>query len=272
MKARHLPRTGLAVLALTLLSAHVAPSVDDNNRYLKLTPLGDRVRIAYTVFFGEIPGAQERRGIDANRDGQISDAEANSFGQHLAGQVAANVELDIDGKRTPLTWQTVDVGMGTPDVAAGAFSVDLVAYPCLAVARGRHRLVLRDHLRLTNPGETEVKVEDSPGVTIDHARIGAADDPSYDYKFVGAGGPISDDGLDLQYVAGPKAPVTADGTCKAATGRGGSKLPWVVAAGVLVVVAGGVVGFVLARRRGGGGGGAGGGGAGGAGGGGNGNA
>ncbi len=247
MKARHISQTGLSVLALTLLSAHVAPSVDDNNRYLKLTPLGDRVRIAYTVFFGEIPGAQERRGIDANRDGQISDAEANTFGQRLAGQVAANIELDIDGTRTPLTWQTVDVGMGTPDVAAGAFSVDLVAYPCLATARGRHRLVLRDHLRLTNPGETEVKVEDSPGVTIDHARIGAADDPSYDYKFVGAGGPISDDGLDLQYNAGPKAPVTADGTCKAAAQPGTWKVPWLVG-GALILAAGTAI-FVLVRRR-----------------------
>lgn len=248
MKPRHLCRPGLAVLALTLLSAHVAPSVDDNNRYLKLTPLGDRVRVAYTVFFGEIPGAQERRGIDANHDGQISDAEANTFGQHLAGQVAANVELEVDGKRTPLSWQTVDVGMGTPDVAAGSFSVDLVAYPCLTAVRGRHKLLLRDHLRLTNPGETEVKVEDSPGVTIEHARIGPADDPSYDYKFVGALGPISDDGLDLQYNAGPKAPVTADGTCKVATAGGGSKLLWIGGFAGLVVVAGGV-GFVLARRR-----------------------
>ena len=248
MKPRHLPHTALAVLALTLLSAHVAPSVDDNNRYLKLTPLGDRVRIAYTVFFGEIPGAQERRGIDANHDGQISDAEANSFGQHLAGQVAANVELDVDGKRTPLTWQTVDVGMGTPDVAAGSFSVDLVAYPCLASVRGRHRIKLRDKMVLTNPGETEVKVEDSPGVSVDHARVGPADDPSYDYKFVGAGGPLADDGLDLQYNAGPKAPVTADGTCKVATAGGGSKLPWLLGAGGLVVVAAAAA-FVLVRRR-----------------------
>lgn len=248
MKLRHLSRPALAVLALTLLSAHVAPSVDDNNRYLKLTPLGDRVRIAYTVFFGEIPGAQERRGIDANHDGQISDAEANTFGQRLAGQVAANIELDVDGRRTPLTWQTVDVGMGTPDVAAGAFSVDLVAYPCLASVRGRHRVKLRDHLALPNPGETEVKVEDSPGVSVDHARVGPADDPSYDYKFVGAGGPLSDDGLDLQYNAGPKAHVTADGTCKVEAASGGSKLPWLAAAGGLVVVLV-IAGIAIARRR-----------------------
>ena len=248
MKSRRIT-VAWGVLALTLLSAHVAPSVDDNNRYLKLTPLGDRVRIAYTVFFGEIPGAGERRGIDANRDGQISDAEAHAFGERLAGQVAAAVELDVDGTRQPLHWQTIDVGMGTPDVAAGSFSVDLVAYPCLPVARGRHRLLLRDHLQLTRPGETEVKVEDSPGVTIDHARIGAADDPSYDYKFVGGGGPLSDDGLDLAYMAGPKAPVTADGACAApTTGGGRSRLPWLLGGvAVVLAVAGGI--FVLVRRR-----------------------
>ncbi len=247
MKARHISQTALAVLALTLLSAHVAPSVDDNNRYLKLTPLGDRVRIAYTVFFGEIPGASERRGIDANRDGRIDDAEAHAFGERLAAQVAAAVEVDVDGARQPLRWTTIDVGMGTPDVAAGSFSVDLVAYPCLPTARGRHRLLLRDHMQLTQPGETEVKVEDSPGVTIDHARGGAADDPSYDYKFVGAGGPLSDEGLDLQFDAGPKAPVTADNVCAAAAKGGRSALPWIV--GGAAVVLGAAAGAILLMRR-----------------------
>jgi hypothetical protein len=236
----------LAVVAITLLSAHVAPSVDDNNRYLKLTPLGDRVRIAYTVFFGEIPGASERRGIDANRDGRIDDAESKAFGDRLAAQVAQAIELEVDGARQPIRWTTIDVGMGTPDVAAGSFSVDMVAYPCLATARGRHRIVLRDKLQLPRPGETEVKVEDSPGVTIDHARVGAADDPSYDYKFVGAGGPISDDGLDLLFNAGPKAPVTADNVCSAPV-TPGSKLPWIlIPAGVIVVA---LAGFLLYRRR-----------------------
>ena len=46
--------------------AHVAPSVDDNNRYLKVTPSADRLRIAYTVFFGENQGRQMRAGLDTN--------------------------------------------------------------------------------------------------------------------------------------------------------------------------------------------------------------
>jgi hypothetical protein len=243
----------LFVVAVTLLAAeagaHVAPSVDDNNRYLKLTPLGDRVRFAYTVFFGEIPGASERRNLDTNHDGQISDDESHAFATNLAAQVGNALELDIDGHSAPIRWTTLDVGMTTRDTAAGSFSVDLVAYPCLPTVRGAHTLRLRDRFVLTRPGETEVKVEDSPGVTIERARIGPADDPSYDYKFVGGGGPLADDGLDLHFIAGPKAPVTADNACAApATAGGSSKLPWLAGgAGALVLVAGGAW-LALSRR------------------------
>jgi hypothetical protein len=247
-------RRFLFVSAVTLLAAdagaHVAPSVDDNNRYLKLTPLGDRVRLAYTIFFGEIPGASERRNLDTNHDGQISDDESHAFATKLAAQVASTLELDVDGHASPIRWTTIDIGMTTRDTAAGSFSVDLVAYPCLPTARGAHALRLRDRLALTRPGETEIKVEDSPGVTIERARIGPADDPSFDYKFVGAGGPLADDGLDLRFTAGPKSPVTADNVCAAATEpTPSSKLPWLLAGAGAAAVAAGGAWFALRRRR-----------------------
>lgn len=194
--------------------AHVAPSVDDNNRYLKVTPFGDRVRIAYTVFFGEVPGAIERRTIDANRDGQISDAEGHAFGTKIADQVAAGLEVSVDGASLPIAWTTVDVGMGTPQVAAGSFSIDLVGYACLATPLGDHRLIVKDHFRLPHPGETEVRVEDGPGIAIGKARVGPADDPTHDYRFAGPGGPLSDDGLELAFTAGPHATITNDGACR----------------------------------------------------------
>jgi hypothetical protein len=90
-------RAVLGVVAVTLLSGHVAPSVDDNNRYLKVTPLRDGIRLAYTVFFGEIPGASERRSIDANRDGRIDEAEAQRFADKLGSEVSASIDIEIDG-------------------------------------------------------------------------------------------------------------------------------------------------------------------------------
>ena len=234
------------VLAITLAAsralAHVAPSVDDNNRYLKVTPGADRVRLAYTVFFGEVPGAQLRKTVDADHDGTISDAEAQAFGDKLASEVGSSLELTVDGRAVPVTWTTVSVGMGGPQTAGGAFSVDLVGWPCLASVRGKHTVALRDRFRIPRPGETELKVEDAPGVSIEHARVGAVEDPGNDYRFAGPGGPLADDGLDLAYTASDKAPLTAEGGCAAASAPAKQQgLPL-----MLVIAPAAVIGFLLA--------------------------
>jgi hypothetical protein len=244
------------VVAITLAAgtadAHVAPSVDDNNRYLKLTPLGDRVRFAYTVFFGEVPGAAERPTIDTNHDGQIDEAEGRAFGDKLGAEVAAALDVEVDGKALRLRWEIVDVGMGTPSVHAGTFSVDLVVWLCLPTPRGAHRVTIHDRFRMPRLGETEVMFEDAPGITIDRAHVGPADDPSFDYRFVGPGGPLQDDGLELAFTAGPKSQVTADGTCvgtpNAAASSSGGKWRMLIYALVpfLVIVA---IAIVIVRRR-----------------------
>ncbi len=234
----------------TRAGAHVAPAVDGNNRYLKLTPLGDRVRLAYTVFYGEVPGAGMRKSIDADHDGTIDDAESQTFGTALAAEIAAALEVTVDGVRQPVAWAQVVVGMGTPQVAAGTFSVDLVASLCLAAPRGTHKVLLRDRFRLARPGETEIKVEDSPGVTVDHARMGADDDLGYDYKIIGPGGPLEDDGLDLQFTAGAKSVVAADAVCQGAAPRG-TLSPGVIAgaAAVTAFILAGIATLVIRRRR-----------------------
>jgi hypothetical protein len=245
------------VLAITLggaaaAAAHVAPSVDDNNRYLKLTPLGDRVRLAYVIFYGEVPGARLRPSIDADRDGSISDAEGRAFGAKIAGELAAALDVSVDGAPQRVAWTTISAGMGSPRVAAGSFSVDLVAYLCLPAARGRHEVRLFDRFRVPRPGETEVKIEDSPGVRIERARIGDHADASGGFRFVGPGGPLSDRGLELAFTAGEQALVPADGACGAA--RAGSRAP--PAGGIVFAIAGAAAlgcalagGAVLVRRR-----------------------
>ena len=242
------------VLAVTLAglpaaaTAHVAPSIDDNNRYLKLTPLGDRVRLAYTVFFGEVPGSQTRPTIDADHDGAISDVEAQAFGTKLAADVAAALDITVDRTPYKVIWAEVVVGMGSPDVRAGSFSVDLVTYVCLPTARGHHELQLRDKFRVTRPGETEVKIEDSFGITIERAHIGPANDSSHDFRFIGPGGPLSDDGIDLAFTASDTAPL-GDASCAAAA-KAARNLPT-----GLVVGAAAILGFIMAavltlvRRR-----------------------
>lgn len=235
-------------------AAHVAPSVGDNNRYLKLTPLGDRVRLAYTVFYGELPGGMLRRTIDANHDGAIDDAERRAFGDQIARRLAAALDVTVDGARQPIAWSQVSVGMATPDVAAGAFSIDLIASLCFAAPRGKHAIELRDRFELERPGETEIRFEDSPGVTVDHARVGDDPDPGFDYKIIGPtpvlGEPGPAGGVALAFTAGERAVVTTDATCaRPAGGSGGAPLGWFAlgAAALAAVVA--AIAITIGRRR-----------------------
>jgi len=249
------PAIGLGLaLGLGLLAgpaaAHVAPSTSDNNRYLKLTPLGDRVRLAYTVFYGEAPGRELRREIDANHDGAIDDAESQAFGDRIARELAAALDVTIDGEAWPVAWSQVVVGLGSPATSAGPFSLDLVASICLAAPRGAHALELRDRFALPRPGETQIRFEDSPGITVNRARVGDDTAPGIDYTIIGptpvlgAAGPGG--GIELRFTAGDRAAVAA---CRGASPRG-SLLPiaaWAAAiAGAAAVVAG--AGIILARR------------------------
>ncbi|HEU4732572.1 MAG TPA: hypothetical protein VFT22_31975 [Kofleriaceae bacterium] len=239
------------VLAAGRAAAHVAPAIGDNNRYLKLTPLGDRIRLSYTVLYGAVPAAGMRRAIDANHDGTIDDAERREFGDRVAREVASAIELTIDGARRPVAWSQVEVGLGTPRTAAGPFSIDLVAWICLASPRGKHAVVLRDDFHLERPGETEVRVEDSPGVAIDATRIGGAEDDTNDYNLVGPSGALATYGLELQFTANARAPVPPDGTC---AGPDASRTSRALPTGAIGGAIGGacalaVVGIVIARRR-----------------------
>ena len=234
----------LVVATAGTARAHVAPSMDDNNRYLKLTPLGDRVRLAYTVYFGEIPGAAVRRTIDADHDGAISDAESQAFGAKLGEQVAAGLTITVDGVAAPVAWNEIDVGMQQPVVAGGSFSVDLIAWLCLPSVGGAHTVVLVDRTALPRPGENEVRVEDTPGVHVDTARLGGVDLVDLDARWQGAGGAIGDGGFTLAFTASEQAPVLKDGACAAAeTPRaapaGGRRGLWIAIgiAGALAVAA-----------------------------------
>jgi hypothetical protein len=202
-------RRGL-VLVITLALAgkalaHVGPSKDDNNRYLKLSPFGDRVRFAYTVFFGEVPGLQTRPSIDTDHDGVISEAEAQAFGNKVAAEVVAALDVSVDGTQQKLRWAEVVVGMGSPSVRAGSFSIDMITQLCLSTG-AQHHLLIRDRFRLLRPGETEVKIEDGQGIHITTAKVGALADVGRQWKLVGPAGPLADDGIDLAFEVTDKAP------------------------------------------------------------------
>jgi len=238
-------------------AGHIQPSLNENNRYLKLTPLGDRIRLAYTVYFGEVPGAALRRQLDTDHDGMVSDAEADKLGREIAAEVLPTLSLVLDGAPVALVWSEVEVGMGTPEVTAGTFAVDLVASLCLP-SRGPHELVLRDDYKLPIPGETELKVETGLGVTIVRISLGGSLVAGEDVRIRGTGGVLAAEGWVVKVDIGPAAPV-GGGACGAGAAAGPASGPgarrgrpsqwYFVAMGAVAAALAAAVMVIIQRRR-----------------------
>ena len=207
-------------------AAHFAPSRDVNNRAIKITVLPDGVRVAYTVFFGERPGAGERRRMDADGNGTLDRDEAAAFGERLRREIAERVTVVVDG--TPgREWSVSDVGLGAAAVTGGAFSVDLLLRAPLGDAEP-HTMRFEDRLALPTPGDTHLRVDESPGVSLVSA----------------------DKGAQLDFAAGEQPSVriafTVDPTLRPARRRS-SWLP--IGAGVLGGIAALTAALVLRQRR-----------------------
>jgi hypothetical protein len=223
------------VLAPAVAQAHVAPSEDTNYRYVKLTPMADRVRIAYTILIGQSPGRIARQVLDADRDRVVSEAEADGWAQDLGAKVLAELSLTLDGEPVPLAWSEVVAGMDDRSVGAGAFSLDLIAWACLPGPAARHEVELVDAFSLVPAGETEVKIADEPGVTVEVARIGAGEHGDLigrTAQFQKMAMPLAE-GLRVVYTADGATPL-ADGRCPAGPKREKATPRWPIVLGALL--------------------------------------
>ncbi len=250
MLPRGVRRPWLLALVLAALpapaAAHVEASPDRNNRYLKLTPMSDRLRLSYTILIGAAPAAVARQALDTDRSGQLSDAEADVWGRDVASKVASELEIEIDGVVVPVAWTEVFVGLETPAVNAGSFSLDLIAWICAPTGPGGHEVELRDRFAINPAGETEVLVEGHPGVQIASVAIDGHALPDRQASFQGSATPLAD-GLRLVYRSDD--PALDDERCPLAAARKRDdhpRWPWVVGGLVALVM---VVSLGLARRQ-----------------------
>jgi hypothetical protein len=230
-------------------TAHVAPSERENNRYILVAPLGDRIRLAYTVYMGQVPGRQARARMDANRDGRLDEGEARRYGDQVAAQTAPRLSVEVDGRPVAVEWDEIDVGLGQPVTAAGAFAVDLIAWICLEQPRERltHRLHLRDSFHLPDPGESELRAEESPGVRILRSHLGRGRDTlRLDHRWTGGPGPMETSGYDLEFVVDPALALYGGEACGAPPGDEDSR-PWILLVPAALAICTGA--WLLMRRR-----------------------
>ena len=70
------------------------------------------VLVDHVTDFAEIPTFTERRTMDTNSDGQVSDSEAATYAQGKCTALASDLELVVRGSRLPL--QVTQLGISFP--------------------------------------------------------------------------------------------------------------------------------------------------------------
>jgi len=133
MKTRIVRLIGLFVVVLALATpgpalAHPLGSFTVN-RYSRIEPAGDGVRISYVLDLAEIPTFQEQARIDADRDGQVTDVERDRYAEARAEELRRNLHLTIDGAPVDvrLLGQSVSFPPGQGGLATLRLEANLIA-------------------------------------------------------------------------------------------------------------------------------------------------
>ena len=104
------------------------------NHYSRIEPAGDGVQVFYVLDLAEIPTFQEQPNIDADRDGQVSEAEGEQYAQRRAEELRRNLRLRLDGAPTEL--ETVSRALSFPPGQAGLPTLRLEAVYRAALPSG----------------------------------------------------------------------------------------------------------------------------------------
>lgn len=237
----------LILFSPDITSAHVGSDEKTNNRYYKLSPMADRVRLAYTIFFGRQPGNLLRRDIDSDQDGKISDGERTTYREKLAQEVFKSVSVQLNGSNVDVRWSDVSVGMGGDSVFDGPFSVDLIGSVCLInpAPDSLHSFVFRESLRLPLPGETELHLDPAPGIEVTKSVLNNKPMTGDQKRWFGGAGPAAKDGYELEFLVKNNESAGIDTLCDpVAESRTSKRLFWLFAAILAAIAA-----VFLARRR-----------------------
>lgn len=171
MTARRLLLRGvlLALIAATTLAPVVARAHPLGNftinRYSRLEVGRDVVRVRYVLDVAEILAFTEHRAADTSRDGTVSEAEWEAYKVGKVAELRRNLELIVDGARTPLV--TEEGTVSTPQGQANLPLVGVEAWFRADVPAGaEHRATYRERNELTRMGWREVLVWPGPGIVI----------------------------------------------------------------------------------------------------------
>jgi len=126
------------------------------NTYAGLSVEPERVVVDLVVDMAEIPAYQAHRDLDADGNGQVSDAEGAAWAAKTCGEVVGHAQVSVDGK--PLRLSVGAAAVVFPPGSAGLATLRLtcdVAAPT-ATGKGEHKVAWRSSAYTDRVGWREV--------------------------------------------------------------------------------------------------------------------
>jgi nickel/cobalt exporter len=167
---------GAAAAVPTVAAAHPLGNFTVN-RYSRIEPAGDGVRVFYVLDMAEIPTVQERTRMDADGDGRISDAEVEQAAARLADEVGGMLRLTLNGRPASLRVERRALTFPPGQADLPTLRLEVVYRAGLpAGATGPIDLVYRDENSPSRIGWHEVVARPgAPGTELRDASVPATD-------------------------------------------------------------------------------------------------
>jgi len=109
------------------------------NRYSRIEPAGDGVRIFYVLDMAEIPTFQEKARIDADRDGRVTDTERARYAEARANELLGNLHLTLEG--APVAVRPLSQSVSFPPGQGGLETLRLEALFVASISSGGDRAI-----------------------------------------------------------------------------------------------------------------------------------
>jgi ABC-type nickel/cobalt efflux system permease component RcnA len=145
------------------------------NQYSRLEVGRDTIRVRYIVDMAEIPAFQERQAMDANDDGQVSDAESAAYLDRQSPALLAGLRLAVNG--APAALRVADQGLSFPEGQGGLLTLRMEFEMEAAVTGAAQPIALdyRDGNFAERIGWREIVVRAGDGVMLSDASAPAQD-------------------------------------------------------------------------------------------------
>jgi hypothetical protein len=155
---RGLMVTAMLVAAVAPAAAHPETSPLLLNRYISLMAMGEKIDGFFYLVYGEVPGAEQRRAMDQDKDGRLSPGEQEQAKRAWHARTNELLDVSVDGKRLSLDGAKVDVQLGGDEtVTTAPLIVEVyVSWPLEFGTRTLSVAPKKDFPRL---GETEIVLD-----------------------------------------------------------------------------------------------------------------